>query len=177
MMFLFTTSEKIGSVAIRWALGEPCSHFAVVFDESESGYGIVFHSTLKGGVAFDWFRDFYDHQKIVFALKPKHPSLFKEEEIYQSLVKKYYGNGYDIGAFAAFSYYALRRKLSGRQIPSMAQFASNRSLLCTEIAQGLKEAAPDLVPFLPPGLVSPFGLYNVMTQSKELERVPWIGKK
>jgi hypothetical protein len=174
MMFLFTTSNKIGARAIRWALNEPVSHFAICFDETENGYGIVFHSTMNG-VKFDWWHDFYKHNKIVYALKPKQITLQQEEAAYQSIVSKHYGRDYDRLAFLAFSYYALRRKLAGTAIPSGQSFGSSNRYLCTELAHSLKQLCPGYVPNpLAAELISPYSLYLNMQQSTLLERVPWI---
>jgi len=177
MMFLFTTSNKIGARAIRWALNEPVSHFAICFDETENGYGIVFHSTMNG-VKFDWWNNFYQHNKIVYALKPKSLGLQKEEQVYQAIVRRHYGRGYDIGAFLAFSYYALRRKFTGASIPIGENAGSADRYLCTELAHSLRELCPEFLPqSLPLSLISPYALFQNMHQSKELERVPWIASK
>ena len=174
MMFLFTTSNKVGAKAIRWALNEPVSHFATVFDESENGYGIVFHSTLSG-VQFAWFKDFYNHNEIVYALRPKSLSLPLEEKVYQSIVGTHYGKRYDTAAFLAFGYYALRRKLSGATIPSRSTFGANNRYLCTELAHSVKKLCPEFVPnTLADELISPYSLYLNMKQSGQLEHVPWI---
>jgi len=174
MMFLFTTSNKIGAKAIRWALNEPVSHFATVFDESENGYGIVFHGTLSG-VEFAWWKDFYQHNKIVYALKPKYPSLINEEAVYQAFVGKHYGRAYDSLAFCAFSYYALRRKLTGTPIPERTTIGRSDRYLCTELAHEIKKLRPDFVPNkLADELISPYSLYQNMKTSSELEHVPWI---
>lgn len=176
-MFLFTASPKIGSKAIRWALSEPCSHFAICFDESESGMGIVFHSTFSG-VKFDWFNHFYRHNKIVYALKPKLNSLQLEERVYQSIVRRHYGRDYDKRAFCAFAYFALRRKFTGSPIPRSESFGSPNNYLCTELGVSLKELCPEFVPKdLPLELISPYSLYQNMLHSKELENVPWIARR
>ena len=174
MMFLFTTSNKIGARAIRWALNEPVSHFATVFDESENGYGIVFHSTMSG-VEFAWWKDFYKHNKIVYALRPKSLSLPVEEKVYQSIVGSHYGKRYDNLAFLAFGYFALRRKLSGSPIPGRSSFGSADRYLCTELSHSIKKLCPEFIPnTLADELISPYSLYLNMKQSGQLEHVPWI---
>lgn len=175
MMFLFTTSNKIGARAIRWALNEPVSHFAVVFDESEDGYGIVFHSHFSG-VSFDWFKHFYSQNRIVHALRPKEKtSLPTEEKIYQAVVSKMYGKDYDRTLFAEFTFYALRRKLTGKEIPRLGRYGKGDAYLCTEVARNLQAAHPAyLSQTLTGDLITPFQLYTLMKQSESLETVPWI---
>ena len=174
MMFLFTSSPKIGSRAIRWALDEPCSHFAMVFDERENGYGIVFHSHLSG-VSFDWFRNFYTTNRIVVALRPKNITLSDEERLYQSIVSRFYGKKYDKKQFLEFAYYALRRKATGSEIPSTSRFGKKDAFLCTEISAGIKEAKPEYFgsPFSG-DLITPYQLYFSMLKSNHIEPVPWI---
>lgn len=178
MMFLFTSSPKIGSKAIRWATSEDVSHFSIVFDESEYGYGIVFHSHFSG-VQFDWFNSFYRRNSIVYALKPKAPlQLNEEERIYQAIISKTYGKEYDRTLFLEFAFYALRKKVTGSQIPAKGRLGKNDAYLCTELASHLKQAKPAYVPQILTGdLITPYQLYNNMKTSTELESVPWITQK
>jgi hypothetical protein len=176
MMFLWTTAPKIGSKAICWALEEPVSHFSMVFDESESGFGIVFQSTLSNGVGFDWFRDFYQAHRIIYALRPKPITFQEEEKIYQSIVSRSYGAQYDWPLFAEFGFYAIRRRVTGQPLPARGRLGSKSAYLCTELGQSLHEFCPDYVPLLPGDLITPFQLYNLMKQSESLETVPWITK-
>lgn len=175
MMFLFTTSNKIGARAIRWALDEPCSHFAIVFDESEAGYGIVFHSHFSG-VGFDWFNSFYRQNRILYALRPKkETTLPLEESVYQAIVPKAYGKEYDRTLFAEFCFYALRRRLAGTAIPTKSKWGNNHAYLCTEISKYLQQACPSYVPATLAGdLITPYKLYTLMKSSESLETVPWI---
>jgi len=177
MMFLFSTSDKIGAKAIRWALDEPCSHFAIVFDEREDGYGVVFHSHLSG-VQFDWFRSWHTQNKIVYALRPKSVQLLEEERIYQAIVSQFYGKRYDAAAFVEFGVRALRRKLFGTAIPARSSFGQKDAYLCTEIAPALQQAKPEYFSApLTGDLTTPYALFNNMNSSKDLERVPWISDR
>lgn len=173
MMFLFTTSNKIGARLIRWATGEKCSHFATAFDcENPDGKGIIFHSTLTQGVHLEWFGEWIKHNKIVFALKCSQSDLLSEEKVYQALLNGYYGKKYDWLGFVKFSFYAVRRKLSGRAIPQNIGDGSRNNYLCTEIAEGIKGVHPSLVPaHLPSSLITPYALYQIMSKSTDLRHV------
>lgn len=169
MMFLFTSNNLIGSRAIRWALEEPCSHFAIVFDSDPAGFGIVFHSKFSG-VQFDWWNNFRQHNQIFRAYEPKDSTLYEEEKIYQSIVGKFYGHDYDKCAFFTFGYYGIRRKLTGLPIPRCPSLSSNRDYLCTEIAQGIQEFCPKYLPSaLPLGLISPYELLKNMRDSPAIQ--------
>jgi hypothetical protein len=184
MMFLFTRSKKIGSRLIRWALSEPVSHVAVVFDEKErennhNGLGIVFHSTFSGGCSFDWFGSFLNTHKVVFALKPKnHFGLMSEEQVYQAIVQNFYGSKYDWRMFLEFSFYALRKKLSGKPIPQISRLGRKKEMLCTELARKITDMKPEFLSGpLPVDLITPFQLFSNLSQSPELEPVPWIASR
>lgn len=172
MMFLFTQNNTIGSKLIRGCLDTNISHFAIVFDEDK--YGIVFHSRMLQGVGLQWWTDFRANNHLVSALRPKVACLATEEKIYNALVGKYYGHGYDFSALPEFGFYGLRRKLTGRAIPSRPHFGSSHHYLCSEIAIGLKEVCPEFVPNpLPDTLIEPSFVLQNMSQSKVLEQVLW----
>ncbi len=164
MIFLFTKSDLIGSKMIRWALDEPISHCAVVFDAAFDGknhQGIVFHSHF-GGVKFSWLKHFYTSNRTIFALRPKDDSLENEERVYRKIVDNFYGEDYDKKMFFEFSYYALRYKLTGKPIPQESKLGDGQSFLCTELAK--KVADEYLSSPLPDGLISPYTLYKSMRE-------------
>lgn len=179
MMFLFTKSKKIGSKAIRWALNEPCSHFAISFDESPKGYGIVLHSHLAG-VGLTWFKHFYAQNDIVgaFAIRGEI-GLELEESIYQAIVNNSYGSKYDRSAFAYFCFAALRSKLFNIPLPRSNPWQDKRAYLCTEIYSFLVKAHPEIFPPTEQdiGITSPHQIYLLMKSSDKFIEVPWIVDK
>jgi hypothetical protein len=167
MIFLFTKSGKIGSKLIRWGLNARTSHFAIGFDCTEDGFGVVLHSHYSG-VHLSWYDDFARKNEIVYKLKPKKPfSLQEEEELYQSLLKNYYGKGYDIEALAYFSYVGLLHRLFKKPLPDTNPFDSSDKYLCVEIYKGLSKIRPDVFPMPEKSLaiMHPDQVYFLMKQS------------
>jgi hypothetical protein len=176
MIFAFTKSDLVGSKAIRWALREPVSHVAVVFDEGKrAGFksGIVFHSHFSG-VQFSWFEHFSRTNQAVYTLKPKNLSLQLEEEIFQTVVKNFYGKGYDKRLFAEFCYHALCKRLFGTKLPAKSMVDSKDSFLCTELASRIANELPQFLGWKLPenGLITPYRLYLSMLNSQHIERIP-----
>jgi hypothetical protein len=169
MMFLFTTSDKIGARAIRYLTGSPASHFVVSFDESPNGFGIVFHSSFHG-VRIEWLNDFLKRNRIIFALKPKRElGLEGEEAVYQALVSSFYGKNYDWSLFAAFTFYAIRKRITGKDFPQKTPMNNAHAYLCTEIAKRIQQVKPEYFGVtLPETFVTPYEMYLSMDRSAEL---------
>jgi hypothetical protein len=175
MMFLFTKSEMIGSKAICWALKEPVSHVAVVFDEGFNGKnrsGIVFHSHFSGA-QFSWLEHFAKSNRPIFGLRPRHLTLELEEKIFQTVVRNFYGKEYDSRLFAEFVYHALRYRFKGIPIPRVSKLDSTDSFLCTELAARIANEIPHLLGWhlQQDGMISPYQLYLSMRNSPSIERV------
>ena len=151
MKLVWTKSKLPLSVAIRWLLKEPVSHFAVVFDDR-----LVFHSNLFG-TNLQWFDNFKDSCNIVY-IKDFRLTLREEEEVYQNLIK--FGNrSYDWSAFFKLLFWGLKKKLTGKDIP-MFKDKSGNAHLCTDIAHALPER---VVPFIVRGkTVTPYELYKLV---------------
>lgn len=175
MLFLFTKSDNIGSNLIQWGLDEGCSHFAMCFDETPDGYGIVLHSSLMG-VSLAWFHDFIKTHQIVYCLKPK--VTFDEEGAYRAIVDRFYGRPYDYKAFCYWVWRGLLRKYFGRKYPIQNKWGDQRDFLCTEIAKALQLSSclcfdVGLQDVSDLGMISPFQLYKMMALSSSLEEIQW----
>lgn len=170
MIFIFSKNRKIGSQLIRWSLGEPVSHFAVVFDEWPKGYGILFHAHFSG-VSIEWFNDWQRHNEIVYAYTPvnKAQPLPEEEDIYQIFVKRFYGKGYDAMAFTYWVKCLFLHKLFGFPIPTKNEWGDPRKYLCYEIYEGLSD-----LPFLGLPSISPEQMISPYQLKLKLEKSPYI---
>jgi hypothetical protein len=125
MKLIWTKSASPLSVLIRWALNEPCSHVAIVFDNK-----LVFHSNLLG-LHIEWFNTFKKKVDIVFE-KEYSMSLEQEEAIYQKIIDKEDGKYYDFRAFAYFAWRALLRKFFKIPLPSENKWQSVSADMCVE---------------------------------------------
>ena len=175
MKLLFCYSDKIGSKIIRWGLREPVSHFALSFDESADGYGIVMHSHIQG-VQITWFSDFIAHNKIVYCLEPAAPlTLQTEERIYRSLATATFGKEYDK---SAFYYFALRGAMSrffNMPLPEKNLWDDSGKFLCIEMYAALSKAYPDMFPLVAVDLAitSPYRAYSLIKQSPLIRETKW----
>lgn len=158
MKLIWTRSTLPLSVLIRKGLGEPVSHFGIVFDN-----GIVFHSNLLG-THIEWYGAFSKHCEIVFQ-KEYNLTLDDEEAIFQSILNTYDDKGYDYGAFFYFCWRALLYRTLGKPFPARNEWNSGNKFLCTELAGTLPDAmvsakikAQDL------SIISPYRLYQEMSE-------------
>ena len=153
MKLLFAKNNLPLSVAIRWALKEDCSHFAVEFDSK-----LVFHSNLVG-THIEWAKTFRTKNVIVHELEYDMP-LEQEEQVYQDVLNAYDRRPYDWKALAYFTWRGLLRRFFGTPLPDTNKWASDLGDLCTEV---ISHIPPALLhdPLLPRSLAitSPFQLY------------------
>lgn len=177
MMFLWSTSELAVSKAIRLGLGEDCSHFSIVFDEHEDGYGLMLHSSLMG-VELLWFNKFRESHKIIHALRPRPDfALNQEESVFRAIVTKFYGKSYDYKALAYWAWRGFLKRCFGKPIPSVNRWGDRDQFLCTGIAKALESSTlkdlglADIPDF---EMISPHALYEIMRKSTALAEVPWI---
>lgn len=178
MIFCFTTSTKPVSRMITMGLGEDCSHFALVFDETPEGYGLVLHSSL-GGVQLAWWGDFRDSHKIVHALAPKEDlSLLQQETFFRAIITRFHGQAYDYPAFAFFAWRAFLYRCFGVPFPARNHWGSDQGLLCTGVGAALRDPVFDVlklsdlrtIPDLE--MVSPHRLYAILKKSPRLRDAP-----
>jgi hypothetical protein len=137
------------SKAIKWALGEPCSHFAIEFDDN-----IVFHSNFFG-THVQFSKSFYKKATLERKIDISS-SLLKEEDVYQRLAGLE-GEPYDWGGFLYFAWRALLFKILGKPLPGTNSWAVTGANLCIEVYKPIGE----LLGFEINGLsiTSPFQLY------------------
>lgn len=132
MKLLWVSGTLPLSKLIMWGLNEPVSHFAICFDNS-----IVFHSDLTG-MHISWLPTFLEEHKIVYTVDLELP-LEQEEAIYQSVITKYDGSGYDYGAFAYFIWRAALLKFFKMPLPNSNPWGSKTRFLCDEEIQILPD--------------------------------------
>lgn len=173
MILLWVTSNKPGARLIRWGSSSDCSHFAIAFDETPNGYGIVFHSELLGGVHLDWWKAFKEEHTIVHALRVNKVLTVEEEEvIYQSIVSRFFGQSYDWSAFMYWSWCILKYKIFGTPIPSINMLNSPGEELCTEIAKGIADIEWLKIPKITDySMILPHTMYEIFKTSPMLESV------
>jgi len=159
---VFTKGDSWFSKSIMWMLNEPCSHFAIEFENDP----IVFHSNLLG-CHISSKTSFYKKSKKVFELK-FNLTLDEEEKIYQRLVSDFEGQAYDFGAFFYFTYRAFLFKFFGASLPVINPFQNKKTFLCTGLAASLPLSICPRVDF---EMISPFHLYNMIKDFILLKKV------
>lgn len=153
MKLLFVKSEMPLSKLIRWGLKEPVSHFAIEFDNK-----IVFHSNLLG-TSIDWSNNFRSSHDVVCSIEC-NVSLELEEQVYQSILDKNCGKGYDFKAFAYFMWRAALFRFFGIAFPAKNAWAEDGKFLCTGLSVEIPESIiPKIKTIEDPEMISPFQLY------------------
>lgn len=123
---LWTKSNKPLSKLIRWCFNEPCSHFAISFDDR-----FVFHTDLLGSTPtfFHWFMDSH---VLVHALE-FHPGTETEDLVWDLIVARFdRKKSYDFGAFLYFALCAISHKMFKTKMPTKNIWGSSTSYLCEE---------------------------------------------
>lgn len=136
MKIIFTKNHLPLSKFIRWGLNEPVSHMAVVFDDK-----IVFHSNFKG-IHIEWFETFKKSNEIVYEVN-FNLTLDKEEEIYQDIITKNDGKGYDYAALLYLVYKGLMHKMFKTPLPTDNKWASKNKFFCIELLSLFKQIEID----------------------------------
>lgn len=153
MKLVFTKNTSPLSKLIRFGLGEPVSHFGIVFDN-----GIIFHSNLMGAHV-EWYKSFTKKNSTVEFLDYALP-LEKEESIYLSILNTNDGAGYDFKALIYFGYRILLFRLFKIAIPKTNEYQDASKFLCTELAKALPPyILPDSIRSKDLSIVSPYKLY------------------
>lgn len=157
---LWTRSTAPLSKAIRWALDEPVSHFAILMDDR-----LVFHSNLIG-THLKWKTSFEKKAEIVYSLR-LNLSSEEEEEIYQRLIQLD-ERPYDLSAFLYFAFHGLKHRLLQTPIPTKNPWATNRGLLCTEVSKALTDfvALPTHL-----DIITPYQLYWFILKHSEPDQL------
>lgn len=130
MKLIWTKNHLPLSVVIRWLFGEPCSHFAVVLDDS-----IVFHSNLWG-VHIEWYPEFKKSVTVVFEEEAEEIG----DDVYNALMGRYrdllnrnVGRGYDFGGLLYGFWRAILWRLFKKPIPATNAWASSGRIMCEEL--------------------------------------------
>lgn len=130
MKFFFTKNGLPGSVAIRWGLGEDCSHMAIGF------FDCVFESRMEEGARGSSYADFLRRNTIVHQLSTKNEDREWEMAVYNSVLKNCDGKRYDKGAIAFWAVAALGKKLFGLPQPEKNPWGKRGEHYCVEIIRG-----------------------------------------
>ena len=172
MILLWTTNDKWGSRLIRWGLGEPSSHLAVLFFEGTTP--IVFHSNYSYGIHTTSLDDFRRCNKIVHMLQcPTAPD--EERELYKRLDEEVIGIGYDFYAIMYWCMAAFMRKFFGRQLPKENTMERTELVYCVEVLELIYEyllevgIELDVVDF---SMMSPEQAYLVLSKCENLRDLP-----
>lgn len=137
---MWTKSSLPLSKLIMWVFKEPCSHFAIAFDDH-----FVFHSDLLGSEAtfYKWFLNSHTlvHSIIL------NPGIEIEDQVWDLIVEKFdRPKKYDFGAFIYFGLCGLAHRIFGRPMPKKNIWASSTAYLCEEIVEVLNPISEIKIP-------------------------------
>lgn len=129
---LWTKSNLPLSKVIRWISKEPCSHFAISFDDK-----FVFHSNLAG--VHPTFYSWFTHGIEIVHQLEFHESLEVEEKVWQEITSKFdKPRPYDFGGFIYFVLTGIAYRFFGRPMPKKNIWSDSDCYLCTELAMVLR---------------------------------------
>lgn len=138
MIFIFTTSNAIGSKLIEWGLGTKYSHFAIA--ESNISDAFVIDSTIEDNVSLQKFYEFQKKYKVVCYFEI--PSIDRKEsqrifnKLYSTIKnKKYDYKGVTWLGLAVLWYYKILRK----PLPRENKWADKNSFYCSEILSVIED--------------------------------------
>lgn len=139
MIFLWTTSDQIGSRLIKWGLEEDCSHFALAFFEHRGRSAPLIESKAAHGVKLRWLGDFLEHNKVVHALKFPFESGKQQADLFHHTSSEVIGIEYDKRGIAYWAIAGALKKFFGRPIPMTNKWGRNEQLYCVEIIEAMEE--------------------------------------
>lgn len=133
MKVYFVNNKKIGSRIISWfsrkhgqKIQDVPSHVALSF-----GGNLVIEAVLGDGVKINYLPYFLveRHVNKVFEYTMKE----SDEALMSRVLKKYYGQKYDILGVLWFAWVMLKAKLTGKGIPKINRWHSKNKAFCNEI--------------------------------------------
>jgi hypothetical protein len=133
MRLLWTSSDSLGSRAIKSATSADCSHVAISFDRLGSIENKVFHSTLESGAVQIPLDRFAREYKVVHAIGLPMISVAQERDLYVLYLERYKGDYYDVPAMFYWIYRATLLKLFSVPLPRHNSLAVKHANLCTEM--------------------------------------------
>lgn len=156
MTMVWTKSNTPLSYLIRAVTGEPVSHFAFVFNSP--GGGLMFESNLLGTHP-KFFKTAQKHCTIVQKIElPPLPTEL-EDQVWDEVVSKYDGKGYDFAGAIYLGLMILRERIFKIPRPKKNAWSKPDTYFCNELY-----AALSLIPSLPSipvsdGMETPWQVY------------------
>lgn len=154
MRLIWTKSNMVLSRLIRWGLDTDCSHFAIVFN-SPAG-GLMFESNLIGTHP-SFYKNSSKKFELVHSIDLNIPAEL-ENMVWDKIVDKYDGKGYDFGAFAYFIWRGILKKFLNISMPDKNRWATENAFLCVECGNVLEEF----------GIVLPLGIDTAIASPHEV---------
>lgn len=141
MIFLWSTSNRLGSRLIRWGRGDDCSHFAICFDKLLPGdcqdCWLVAESRLEFGVKPEWMGVWKKKNRVVHALEWVGPDI--EAEAYQAFVNHMAGREYDKAAVSWLVVDSLLIKLGIKNPYDTNKWGARESVYCQEVLGAIRD--------------------------------------
>lgn len=160
MKLVWTKSNLILSVLIRWGLNTDCSHFAIVFESPDGG--LMFESNLLGTHP-KFFKTAQKHMTVVHEIDMP-VSVEVEDHVWDIVVDDYDDRDYNFKAFFYFCWRAFLNKVFKIPFPAQTKWSNPNNELCIQIFKALIDAGvlPDLG--LDLAIASPHELYLKITE-------------
>lgn len=175
MIFLFSTSEKVGSQLIRWGRDSDCSHFSVCWDglikDLHPDYWLVTESRALSGVKADWLSVVKRSNKINHAMKINIGANL-EQAYYSKYITEMGGKQYDTEAVSYFSFVTLWEKM-GFTASRKNEWDDPMKVFCTETVKVFEPLFKAWDVQLPSttALLDPHELYDSLVNNKHFTEI------
>jgi len=173
MIFLFTTSNKIGARLIRWGDDWDASHFALVPSDRNSPYSVVLESTLADGFAPTWLKSLRKKAEIkhvlLWDLSPE-----ENARLYHKIIDHMADRDYDKKGVLWLSVTTLLRKAFRMKLPARNQWGDRNDVFCSEILQAISADLEKIgVPMwrFDPQMLTPKRAYDILLESDQIKEI------
>ena len=133
MIYIFSTSDKIGARLIRWGTGEKVSHMAIGQGLGLKWFTPVVESRLLQGVSKTDYGAFTKHNRVVYALKEKGMTHAVSERLFDKNLD-FIGEDYDwkgVAFLAATVIVCL--KILRVELPNTNRWGDKEDYFCSEM--------------------------------------------
>jgi hypothetical protein len=166
MKFYFTYNSLPGSRAIRRALGEDCSHFALAHN------GLVIESRMENGVRECSEFDFLSRNRVRHSLELKAVDHDFAGKLVASVKEHARGADYDPGAILFWAAAVLAKAWFNKPLPTHNKWGTAGRHTCVEILRGSEHMLGDYLGVALAGrdleMTTPHGLYALLTKSPKI---------
>jgi hypothetical protein len=134
--YIFSRNQKCGSKLISWAGGllikdleKVPSHGCILIEFADSSEGIIFESTLDGGVRLVPFSAWLTHNEVCYMITPKEQP---DKNKVLSIISRLWGKKYDYPGILYFALCFVGFVLFKKSFPNTNKWSRDDKYFCLE---------------------------------------------